>query len=113
MTERPAEIEQMLQARRLERVSANPDAARKALAAVLAHHGLRVRPVGGAHVNTGAAAAAYVSDDALAEFDWMRQVRNSTEYPDISRALATKQDVQEAIAAASATVAACPAAVDV
>lgn len=34
------------------------DAARKALAAVLAHHGLRARPVGGAHVNTGAAAAA-------------------------------------------------------
>ena len=47
MTERPAEIEQMLQARRLERVSANPDAARKALAALLAHHGLRARPVGG------------------------------------------------------------------
>lgn len=58
MTERPAEIEQMLQARRFERVSANPDAARKALAALLAHHGLRARPVGGAHVNTGAAAAA-------------------------------------------------------
>lgn len=34
------------------------DAARKALAAVLAHHGLRARPVGGVHVNTGAAAAA-------------------------------------------------------
>ena len=34
------------------------DAARKALAAVLAHHGLRARPVGVAHVNTGAAAAA-------------------------------------------------------
>lgn len=47
MTERPAEIEQMLQARRLERVSANPDHVRKALAAVLAHHGLRARPVGG------------------------------------------------------------------
>lgn len=38
--------------------AANPDHARKALAAVLAHHGLRARPVGGAHVNTGAAAAA-------------------------------------------------------
>ena len=44
-------------------MSANPDHVRKALAAVLAHHGLRARPVGGAHVNTGAAAAAYVSDD--------------------------------------------------
>lgn len=42
----------------------------------------------------------------------MRQVRNSTEYPDISRALATKQDVEEAIEAASAIVAACPAAAE-
>ena len=64
-------------------------------------------------MNTGAAAAAYVSDDAVAEFDWMRQVRNSTEYPDISLPPATKQDVEEAIEAASAIVAACPAAVDV
>ena len=43
----------------------------------------------------------------------MRQVRNSTEYPDISGALATKQDVEEAFTGASAIVAACPAAVDV
>lgn len=56
------------------------DAARKALTAVLAREGLRVRPVGGAHRNTGVAAAAFVADDSLGEFDWMRQVRNSTEY---------------------------------
>lgn len=146
MPEAPAEIQQMLRARKLERVSPNPeharsviataqrhlrtarmlsgtedvamaftaayDAARKALAGVLAHHGLRARPVGGAHVNTGVAAAAYVHDDALAEFEWMRQVRNSTEYPDEARPTATAQDVAEAIEAAAAIVAACAAAVE-
>lgn len=80
---------------------------------MLAHHGLRARPVGGAHVNTGAAAGAYVHDDSLAEFDWMRQVRNSTEYPDDTRPPATAQDVQEAIEAAAAIVAACAEALDV
>lgn len=36
------------------------DAARKALVAVLATKGLRVRPVGGAHRNTGVAAAEFI-----------------------------------------------------
>lgn len=83
------------------------DAARKALTAVLAREGLRVRPVGGAHRNTGVAAAAFVADDSLGEFDWMRQVRNSTEYPDDERPAATAQDVIEAIEAAESIVAAC------
>ncbi|OMH23028.1 hypothetical protein BKD30_14220 [Tersicoccus phoenicis] len=83
------------------------DGARKALAAVLAIEGLRVRPVGGAHRNTGVAAAAFVDDESLEEFDWMRQVRNATEYPDDDRPTATKQDVAEAIEAASAIVEAC------
>lgn len=83
------------------------DGARKALAAVLAMEGLRVRPVGGAHRNTGVAAAAFVADDALAEFDWMRQVRNATEYPDDIRPVATPADVAEAIDAAAAIVDAC------
>lgn len=83
------------------------DGARKALAAVLAMHGLRVRAVGGAHRNTAVAAAAFVADDALEEFDWMRQVRNSTEYPDDERPAATPQDVVEAIDAAGAIVEAC------
>lgn len=65
------------------------DGARKALAAVLSTEGLRVRPVGGAHHNAGVAAAALVADDALTEFDWMRQVRNATEYPDDHRPTAT------------------------
>lgn len=83
------------------------DAARKALAAVLAAEGLRVRPVGGAHRNTGIAAAVFVENVATEEFDWMRQVRNATEYPSDDRPTATLQDVTEAISAASAIVAAC------
>jgi hypothetical protein len=85
------------------------DGARKALAAVLAVEGLRVRPVGGAHRNTGAAAAEFVDDAALDEFDWMRQVRNATEYPDLDSPTATAQDVAEAIGAADAIVAVCSA----
>ncbi len=83
------------------------DGARKALAAVIAIEGLRVRPVGGAHRNTGIAAAAYVTDPSLGEFDWMRQVRNATEYPDLDRPTATAQDVAEAIDASSAIITAC------
>lgn len=85
------------------------DGARKALTAVLAIEGLRVRPVGGAHRNTGTAAAVFVDDPSLDEFDWMRQVRNATEYPDLDRPTATAQDVAEAIGAAGAIVAACAA----
>ncbi len=85
------------------------DGSRKALTAVLAVHGLRVRPVGGAHRNTGLAATALMPDaaDEIAEFDWMRQVRNSTEYPEDARPEATAQDVQDAMAAGSAIVQAC------
>lgn len=83
------------------------DAARKALAAVLAVEGLRVRPVGGAHRNTVVAAAVFVEDGALTDFDWMRQVRNATEYPDDDRPTATPEDVAEALPAASAIVKAC------
>lgn len=85
------------------------DGGRKALTAVLAIEGLRVRPAGGAHRNTGIAAAVFVGDPSLEEFDWMRQVRNATEYPDLDRPTATAQDVAEAIEAAGAIVAACMA----
>ncbi|WP_404371772.1 HEPN domain-containing protein [Kytococcus sedentarius] len=139
----PEPIEQMLRARRLERVEPNPghalsvvqmaerhvetarvlagmndpamaftaayDGARKALAAVLAVEGLRVRPAGGAHRNTGLAAAAFVHDASLEDFEWMRQVRNATEYPDLDRPTATHQDVVEAIDAAGAIVGVCAA----
>lgn len=85
------------------------DVARKALVAVLATKGLRVRPVGGAHRNTGVAAAEFIEDAALEEFEWMRQVRNATEYPSDDQPTATLQDVREAISAASAIVTACEA----
>lgn len=83
------------------------DAARKSLAAVLASEGLRARPVGGAHRNTALAAAVFLSDPSLEDFDWMRQVRNSTEYPDADRPTATRADVTEAIEAARAIVRCC------
>jgi hypothetical protein len=41
------------------------DGARKALVGVLAAEGLRVRPVGGAHRNTGIAAAGFLEDSAV------------------------------------------------
>lgn len=83
------------------------DRARKALVAVLAAEGFRVRPVDGAHRNTGIAAAGFVNDNSLGEFEWMRQVRNATEYPDDDRPTATNQDVAEAIAAAVRIVDVC------
>lgn len=83
------------------------DGARKALVAVLAAEGFRVRPAGGAHRNTGIAAAGFVNDSALDEFEWMRQVRNATEYPDDDRPTATNQDVAEAITAAVRIVDVC------
>ncbi|WP_169747640.1 HEPN domain-containing protein [Demequina iriomotensis] len=89
------------------------DGARKALAAVLAVHGLRVRPVGGAHRNTGLAAAVLMPQavEEIAEFDWMRQVRNSTEYPEDARPEATRDDIREAISASDAIVSACAVAI--
>lgn len=83
------------------------DGARKVLSAVLSVEGLRVRPIGGAHRNTGIAAAVFVDDASLSEFDWMRQVRNATEYPDPSRPPATSQDLSEAIESAGTIVDAC------
>ncbi|WP_353810412.1 HEPN domain-containing protein [Agromyces sp. SYSU T00194] len=87
------------------------DGTRKALTAVLASEGLRVRPMGGAHRNTGLAAAEFLAEaaDALAEFEWMRQVRNGTEYPSPDQPTAVRADVPEAIAAGEAIVAACAA----
>lgn len=89
------------------------DGTRKALAAVLAVHGLRVRPVGGAHRNTGLAAAVLMpqASAVISDFDWMRQIRNSTEYPEDARPEATRDDVREAIAAGDAIIAACAVAI--
>ncbi|TFC92084.1 HEPN domain-containing protein [Cryobacterium breve] len=40
----------------------------------------------------------------IREFDWMRRLRNDTQYPDIGRASATVDDVDQAIPAARAIV---------
>ena len=89
------------------------DGTRKALSAVLAVYGLRVRPVGGAHRNAGRAATALMpkATELIAQFDWMRQVRNSMEYPQDARPEATRDDVMEAIQAGGAIIAACAAAI--
>ncbi|WP_374761100.1 HEPN domain-containing protein [Nesterenkonia flava] len=49
----------------------------------------------------------FLREEAVQEFEWMRQVRNATEYPAADRPTATRQDVEEAIEAASKIVTAC------
>lgn len=83
------------------------DAARKALTAVLAAHGLRARSAGGSHQATGLAAAGFIQDSSLGDFEWMRQVRNATEYPAEDRPAATEDDVAEGIDAAERIIRAC------
>lgn len=85
------------------------DGTRKALVAVLAHVGLRVRPTGGAHRNTGIAVSLLVPESAqqINTFEWMRQIRNSTEYPDLEHPTASTQDVQEAITDGEAILSIC------
>lgn len=130
-----AEIDALLAARRLDRVSASRDladlllaqaethlasalklqiddvpgsfqlaydAARKALAAVLANQGLRAKGAG-AHVTLYDAVRAQLHPPLgpiLDQFDWMRRLRNSTEYPDLEKPIANKADLGEAIPAA-------------
>lgn len=55
------------------------DAYRTALAALLAHQGLRVTTSGG-HIAFGAAARAQF-DGQFVEFDHLRRMRHATEYP--------------------------------
>lgn len=87
--------------------TATYDAARKALVAVLTIEGLRIRAVRGAHRNTGIAAQCFLDSPALVDFEWMRQVRNSTEYPSESRPTADAQDVAEAFEVAQQIVREC------
>ncbi|GAA1848195.1 HEPN domain-containing protein [Myceligenerans crystallogenes] len=82
------------------------DAARKALAAVLAVQGLRARGGDGGHRVLGELVQAQIPDRrrTLREFDWMRQKRNDTEYPDFERPTAARRDVDDGILAARAIV---------
>ncbi|MDK7748895.1 hypothetical protein QP572_00795 [Brevibacterium sp. UMB10442] len=97
-------IARMLANRRLERVAVNRD------------YAVTVIEMAKQHVRTAEALAGsddqamaftVAVDTALEEFEWMRQVRNATEYPSDDQPTATLQDVREAISAASAIVTAC------
>jgi len=82
------------------------DAARKALAAMLAVQGLRARGGDGGHrVLSELMQAQFPAHrPTLREFDWMRLKRNDTEYHDPGRPTATRADVSAGIPAAEQIV---------
>lgn len=82
--------------------SAAYDAARKALTAVLAVQGLRPTSAGG-HLAVYYASLAQFEPPMgtkIKRFDWMRRVRNDTEYPQLDSIDLDVDDVNEATAAA-------------
>lgn len=83
------------------------DAARKALAAVLANQGLRPRGEG-AHAVLLIAALAQLDPPIgrdLRHFDWLRRTRNSAEYPMPETPPITAVDAKDALPLAEAIVA--------
>jgi len=82
------------------------DAARKALSAILAVQGIRAKGGDGGHAVLLDAVRPQFPDDrqVLQRFDWMRTVRNNTEYPDFATPSASQQDVADARACAEAIV---------
>jgi len=82
------------------------DAARKALSAILAVQGVRAKGGEGGHaVLLDAVRPQFPSDrQVLQRFDWMRTVRNNTEYPDFATPSTSPEDVADARAAAQAIV---------
>jgi hypothetical protein len=82
------------------------DAARKALGAILANQGLRAKGAG-AHATLYEVAMAQLEPPLgarLEPFDWMRRLRNTTEYPDLDRPVATLDDVREALPATAVII---------
>lgn len=82
------------------------DSARKALAAILANQGLRAKGAG-AHAVLYEVAKVQLHPPlgpALAPFDWMRRLRNTTEYPDADTPVAEADDVAEALPAAETII---------
>ncbi|TAJ48068.1 MAG: HEPN domain-containing protein [Herbiconiux sp.] len=80
------------------------DAARLSLAATLVNQGLRPRGEG-AHAVLLEAVLAQLEppkQKEIREFDWMRRLRNDTQYPDVDRPTARVDDVDQAIPAAEA-----------
>jgi len=83
------------------------DAARKALAAILANQGLRPRGEG-AHAVLLTAALAQLDPPMgrdLRHFDWLRRTRNGAEYPLPDTPPVTVDDVNDALPLAKAIVA--------
>ena len=82
------------------------DAARKSLSAMLAVQGLRTRGGDGGHRVLSELMQAQLPRHkrTVREFDWMRQMRNDTQYPDPDRPTATANDVKDGIAAAQRIV---------
>lgn len=82
------------------------DAARLSLAAILINQGLRPRGEG-AHAVLLEAVLAQTEpprQSEFREFNWMRRLRNDTQYPDVDRPTAAADDVAQAIPAARAIV---------
>ena len=82
------------------------DAARKSLSAMLAVQGLRTRGGDGGHRVLSELMQAQLPQHkrTVREFDWMRQKRNDTQYPDPDTPTATANDVTDGIAAAQRIV---------
>ena len=82
------------------------DAARKSLTAVLSIMGFRATGGDGGHAVVSDAVRIMCPDQKriLQRFDWMRNVRNSTEYPDANRPTATPEDVVEGMETAEMLV---------
>jgi HEPN domain-containing protein len=82
------------------------DASRKALQALLAAHGIRVRQASNSHVTFVKISSASVFDrDAWVDLDWMRRLLNQAEYPSVNGQHLTVENCQEAIEAAQRMVA--------
>ena len=71
------------------------DSIRKELTALLLEHGFRAKSAG-SHAATGQAAAKLVKGFDTEGFEWLRLVRNATEYGSDKRPGATLDDLKEA-----------------
>jgi hypothetical protein len=89
------------------------DAVRKAMAAVLAAGGLRVKVRGGHWAGRVLLVLAYPDDaDTYSEQQWMSEVRNRAEYPDFEDPYVFQSDVTEGLVAARSILRAAIRAVD-
>lgn len=75
------------------------DSARKALQALLAAEGIRVRrpPNGNHYTFVKVANGGFVDEQVWAPLDWMRKVRNQTEYPEPESLPASATDARQAL----------------